>query len=170
MVHRFQRGEANRRRSAVSHRSEVSMRHAFPLLLLLGLTAPVAHAEPWLCTFPDGHKEFSYDAGSAGNRDCVDQPISRGYVRRPPPLGPYASPAEFPRIDSKTQKKRDVARREILERELEAERKSLAGAMRELAEIKQARVAPAMVKQYEERIRVHQSNIASLQRELAGAG
>ena len=143
------------------------------LWALLALAAPAANAEPWLCTLPDGRQEFSYDAESASKRNCVNHPISRGHVRRAPPPSPYASPADFPRIDTKTQKSRDVARRDILERELAEERKALAEAIRELGELKQARVAhaaPTIVKQYEERIRTHRTNIANLERELAGAG
>jgi hypothetical protein len=142
------------------------------LWVLLALAAPVAEAEPWLCSLPDGTKQFSYDIESAGKRNCVDHPISPGHVRRAPPPSPYASPAEFPRIDARTQKKRDVARREILERELAEERKQLAAAIRELAELKQARVAqtaPTMIRQYEERIRTHRTNIVNLEKELAGA-
>jgi hypothetical protein len=141
--------------------------------VLLALAAPAAHAEPWLCTLPDGTKRFSYEPESATQRNCVDNPISRGYVRRAPPRDPYASGDDFPRIDAKTQKKRDVARREILERELAGERKALADAIRELSEIRQAHVAnaaPVIVKQYEERIRTHRTNIANLEKELARAG
>jgi hypothetical protein len=142
--------------------------------VLLALAAPLAYAEPWLCTLSDGRKEFSYDAASASNRSCVDHPISRGYVRKPErERDVYASPADFPRVDAKTQKKRDVARRDILQRELAEERKALADATRELAELKQARVGtavPAVLRQYEERIRVHRTNIANLEKELGGAG
>jgi hypothetical protein len=143
--------------------------------VLAALAAPAAHAEPWLCTLPDGRKEFSYDAESARNPRCVDNPLSRGYVRLAPPPGaePVSAHADFPRVDAKTQKKRDVARREILERELAAERKGLADAMRELAELKQAQAAaaaPSIVRQYEERIRTHRTNIANLEKELAAAG
>jgi hypothetical protein len=150
------------------------MRRAFRVLLVLVVPmAPAAQASPWLCTLPDGRKEFSYDAASASDRACVDTPISRGHVRRAPPPDPYASPAEFPRVDAKTQKKRDLARREILERELAEERRALATAIRELAELKEARVGatvPAVVKQYEERIRTHRTNNANIERELARAG
>src|SRR5688500_12758502 len=127
--------------------------------VLLALAAPAAQAEPWLCSLPDGTKMFSYEPESASNRACVDHPISRGYVRRAPPPSPYASTREeFPRIDSTTQKKRDVVRREILEKELAHERKALAEAIREHAALKQARVstaAPTIVRDYEERIRTH---------------
>ena len=140
--------------------------------VLLALAAPAAQASPWLCTLPDGRKEFSYDPEVARDPACVDSPVSRGHVRRAPPPSPYASPADFPRVDANVQKKRDVARREILERELQEERRALDSAMKELAEIKQARVtgAPAMVRQYQERIRGHQANIVNLEKELARAG
>jgi hypothetical protein len=141
---------------------------------VLALAGPLAHAEPWLCSLSDGRKEFSYDPESALDRRCVDHPISRGYVRKPPREGdPYASPADFPRIDAKTQKKRDFARRDILQRELAEERKALADATRELAELKQVRVgaaAASVLRQYEERIRVHRTNIANLEKELGKAG
>ena len=142
------------------------------LWVLLAL-APAAYAEPWLCTQPDGRKEFSYDPASASDRACVDHPISRGHVRRAPPPDPYLAQGSFPRVDAKTQKSRDVDRREILQRELAEERRALAEAIRELAEIKQARIAasaPMIVRQYEERIRTHRTNIANLEKELAGAG
>ena len=145
------------------------------LWLLLAAAAPAAYAEPWLCTEPDGRTEFNYDPQSARKPGCVDHPMSPGYVRRAKPRDDgYATPAEFPRIDAPTQKRRDFARREILKRELEEEQKALAAAIKELAELKQARVGslpprPAALKQYEDRIRVHQTNIANLQKELGGS-
>ena len=146
------------------------MRRVFWVLLALG--APAAQAGPWLCTLPDGRKEFSYDPEVAKDPACVDHPISRGHVRRALPPSPYASPADFPRVEARVQKKRDVARREILERELTEERRALDNAVKELAEIKQVRSAgaPAMVRQYEQRIRGHQANITNLEKELARAG
>jgi hypothetical protein len=145
-------------------------------LLLLALAGAPAQAEPWLCTEPDGNKAFNYDPQSATRRECVDHPLSRGHVRRAAPrTDEYASPADFPRVDAKTQKRRDVARREILKRELIEEQKALAETIREMVELKQARPgaaapAPAALKRYEDRIRVHQTNIANLQKELGGEG
>lgn len=152
------------------------MRRVVPVLLALSalcaLSTSAARAEPWLCTLADGRKEFNYEPESATLRNCVNHPISRGHVRRAPPPGAETrEAADFPRIDAGTQKKRDVTRREILERELDHERQALAAAIRELAELKQARVAasaPTIVRQYEERIRTHRTNIANLERELAG--
>jgi hypothetical protein len=141
--------------------------------LLLSIVAPAVRAEPWLCTEPDGRKEFSYDAESARKSSCIDYPLSRGHVRlAPSPADANLSPPDFPRISAKTQKRRDAARRDILQRELAEERRALVVAIKELAELKQARVASSApaVKLYEDRIRTHQTNIANLERELGREG
>jgi len=143
--------------------------------VLLALAAPAAHAEPWLCTRPGGLKEFSYDPQSAADRKCVDTPISRGYVRRTPSAAGEmrGGDDDFPRVDRKTQRRRDEARRDILERELAAERRALADATRELERLKELRVdstAPQVVREYEQRIRTHRTNIANIEKELGGAG
>jgi hypothetical protein len=146
-------------------------------LLLVLVGAPTVSAEPWLCSDADGVKTFSYEPESARNPRCVDHPIPSANVWRKRPADAYAAtPSSFPRVDAKSQKQRDLARRQILERELAEEQKSLAAAIRELAEYRQARVsdprAPMRVdmKAYEDRIRVHQTNIANLQKELGREG
>ena len=146
-------------------------------LLSIFAGAHCAFAEPWLCTDADGVKTFSYEPESARNPRCVDHPIPSGNVWRKRSADPLArTPSSFPRVDAKSQKQRDLARRQILERELAEEQKSLAAAIRELAELRQARISypngPGRVdvKVYEERIRVHQTNIGNLQRELGREG
>jgi hypothetical protein len=147
------------------------------LLLLVLAFAPSAFAEPWLCADADGVNVFSYEPASARNPRCVDHPIPSGNVWRARPADSLArTPSSFPRVDAKSQKQRDAMRRQILERELAEEQKSLAAAVRELAEYRQARVAdpktptPVDLKAYEARIRVHQTNIANLQKELGREG
>ena len=149
------------------------MRYVVCILFLFAGAS--AYAEPWLCTLPDGRKEFSYEPESAKNRNCVDHPMSRGYVRstRPAKRQAIKSSAGFPRVEPKTQEKRDVARREILQRELIEERRALAQAVRELTELKHSGVtsaAPTVAKQYEEKIRTHQANISAIEQELRIAG
>lgn len=151
------------------------------LYLVSMLVVPVAHAEPWLCAQPDGTKQFSYEPESARMKNCVHHPIPSGNVWRVRPSGPSDaadSPANFPKVDRDTQKQRDAFRREILLRELAEERRSLAAAVRALEEQKRARVTPAQnpaesaqrLKPYEDRVRVHQTNIGNLQKELGGQG
>ena len=147
------------------------------LALLTLLAAPMAHAEPWLCTEPDGSRQFSYEPESAKKKNCVHQPIPSGNVWRARPRDfSDERHASFPRVPKEMQKQRDVARREILERELAEERRALAEAMRQLDEQKTLRGkdsnpvrADAGLKPIQERIRVHMSNIANLEKELRGS-
>ena len=144
--------------------------------LALFAIAPLAHAEPWLCTEPGGAKYFSYEPQSAARKECVNHPIPSPNVWRPHPRGVDVDPA-FPRVDAKTQKQRDLARREILERELAEERRALAEAMKELqaqkelaAREKNSARAEAGLKAYEDRVRTHLTNITNLEKELGRAG
>lgn len=143
-------------------------------LALLLAWAPVAHAEPWLCTEPDGTKRFNYEPESAKRKECVDQPIPSANVWR---VRPRDEAADFPRVDTSTQRQRDLARREILQRELAEERRGLAEATRQLAEQKERHArdkdrtrVEAGLKPYQDRIRVHLSNISNLERELGREG
>jgi hypothetical protein len=144
-------------------------------VLLCVFAAPLAHAEPWLCTTENGTREFSYDPLSAGLKNCVDHPIPSGNVFREKPR--EVVPGAFPKVDAKTQKERDTARRAILERELAEERKSLTAAMQQLAEQREfhgkrgnaARIEEAL-KLYQERVKVHLTNISNLEKELGRKG
>lgn len=144
------------------------------------LAAPIASAEPWLCTEPDGTRRFSYEPESAGRKNCVHHPIPSGNVWRARPRTADADQqsAGFPRVDAKTQKQRDATRRAILERELLEERRALAEAMKVLAEQNrdfrgkdkdQAR-SEERLKAYQDRVRVHLTNISNLEKELANEG
>jgi hypothetical protein len=142
---------------------------AWMVAVLLTLAAPIASAEPWLCADEHGNKAFSYEPESATKKNCVHHPIpSSNVVRRTPRRS--ASPdtaTSFPKVDAKTQKRRDLARRQILERELAEEQKSLDAAAQQLAEQKQVRRTPTeSLKPYEDRVRLHQSNIENLRKEL----
>ena len=153
------------------------MKWTLPLLLVL--VAPVAHAEPWLCTDEHGNKAFSYDPESAGKRNCVHHPIPSANVWRVRPREESVRErtAAFPRVDAKTQKQRDAARREILERELADEKKSLAEAMSQLAEqqraitnARQSANVEEKLRPYRDKVRLHLTNIANLQKELGRDG
>ena len=151
-------------------------------LLFVGLLAgPAAHAEPWLCTEADGNKTFSYEPESAKKKNCVHHPIPSANVWRIRPREPVASyerPVAFPKVDARTQKLRDAGRREILERELAEEKKSLAEAMKQLAEQQRAAtvVTPGAarptanvedkLRPYRDKVRLHLTNIANLEKEL----
>jgi hypothetical protein len=139
--------------------------------VLVLLAAPVAFAEPWLCTGENGVKAFNYDPASAGKKNCVDHPIPSGNVWRVHPRSTES--ADFPRVDGKTQRQRDAERRRILERELAEEKKSLQAAMKQLEAQKKAAAADnnrsrveETLKPLEDKVRTHQTNIGNLRREL----
>ena len=148
------------------------MTRTIALLLLLGI--PMAHAEPWLCTDRHGNKAWSYDPASAAMNNCEHKPIPSPNVWRVRPRDEYSvqrTPG-FPSVDAKTQAKRDATRRDILERELAQEKKALSEAMAALAE--QQRAVPHKrgtatedtLRPYRDRVRVHLTNIANIEKEL----
>jgi len=148
-------------------------------LLIFACAVPAAHAEPWLCTGPYGNKSFSYEPESARDKNCVHHPIPSSNVFRVRPRNERSDErsVDFPRVDSKTQKQRDAARREILARELAEEKKSLAEANRALAEQQRlsanSRRDAALeekLRPLRERVRVHLTNISNLERELGFEG
>lgn len=86
------------------------------------------------------------------------------------------SPAAFPRVDTGSQKERDVNRRRILEEELAAEQRLLAERKKELSEAEANRSAEEKTnpQKYVERIGrlrenavLHEKNVAALQTELS---
>ena len=93
---------------------------------------------------------------------------------QPQALQPQTKPANFPSVDSETQKQRDAGRRRILEQELALEQQQLDAAKKQLAEQQDVRLGnernyarvEERLKPYENRVRLHESNIDSLKREL----
>jgi hypothetical protein len=143
--------------------------------VLFALAMPSAYAEPWLCTDADGNKSYSYEPESAKKKNCVDKPIpSTNVVRKGPRrIDAEAGSEKFPAVDARTQKNRDAERRRILERELAEEKKALADAMKQLeAQAKAAAVEKTQarfeerLKPYQDKVRLHLTNIATLEREL----
>lgn len=113
------------------------------LTLAAGLAPPAAHADStvYKCVDKSGHVEFT-DVNKAGCKP-LDLP---GYMPAPraptpavtmrqgagrPAASPAPSPANFPRVDSTTQRERDADRREILGDELRAEEQKLANLKRD---------------------------------------
>lgn len=85
------------------------------------------------------------------------------------------SPANFPRIDAATQKNRDDIRRQVLQDEMEGERRNADAARKQLQ--LGERIQPGekatdstyldRVKRLQAAVNRHEQNIASIQRELA---
>ena len=107
------------------------------LLVFLAVTG-YAHAqnEVWLCVDDHGKKEYKNTGATKGCKR-VDLP-SLNMVPAPPKRPAVqtaakssSSPAEFPKIDSNTQKTRDNDRRQILLDEMKTEEDKLAGLKKE---------------------------------------
>jgi hypothetical protein len=96
-------------------------------------------------------------------------------ARAQPKPAPGATPASFPRVDAQTQAQRDNDRRRILQQELNNEQRLLDGARRELAEQEAMRLGSERnyqrvldrLEPYRKRVKLHEDNVASLQRELS---
>jgi phage shock protein A len=87
---------------------------------------------------------------------------------------PAAAPANFPKVDTSTQKDRDAERRKILEQELANEQKLLDGARKELAEQEAVRLGSERnyqrvldrLEPYKKKVKLHEDNVESLNKEL----
>ena len=154
-----------------------------PFFLLLALSLP-AQARIYMYVDADGHKGATdrREAVPAGAR--VTSVIDLGGQGSPgnAPLKPAGgkasvktpSPANFPRIDSGTQRKRDDVRRTVLEEELASEQKNLDEAKRQLGlgakplagENSANPGYQARLKQLRSNVERHERNLAAIQKEL----
>lgn len=147
------------------------------LLLSLILAAP-AQAEIYKYVDENGQVTFTdvYRKGAAR----IDLPGAPAPLPTPAGKAPRRasytpSPANFPRIDAATQKTRDDIRRQVLQDEIEGERRNADAARRQLQ--LGERVQPGekvtdatyldRVKRLRAALSRHEQNISSIQRELA---
>jgi len=148
----------------------------FSFLLCLFLVAP-AQAEIYKFVDENGQVTFT-DVYKKGARriELPGAPAPLSANNRAPKRASYnPSPADFPRIDAGTQKRRDDIRRQVLQDEIAGERRNADEARRQLA--LGERLQPgerATDKTYTDRVnklratvRQHEQNVASIQRELA---
>ncbi|ABE50713.1 DUF4124 domain-containing protein [Methylobacillus flagellatus] len=89
-----------------------------------------AHAEIYKSVDEHGHVTYSNVPSKGAIKLDIDPPPPAP----PPKPKPQATPSDFPRIDTQTQKKRDEQRKQILLEELEAERAALEEAKKAYAE------------------------------------
>ena len=147
-----------------------------PVLLLLA--AFPAQAEIWECTDAAGNRRFTNI--QAESKGCKLLNITPPNVVSAPPGKPKAGgktprPADFPTVDNNTQRQRDSERRRILEQELASEQKLLEQARRDLAEQESIRLGSERnyqrvldrLEPYRNKVKLHEDNIANLNRELA---
>jgi hypothetical protein len=148
---------------------------AFPLLCLL-LAVP-AHAEIYKYVDENGQVTFTDVYRKGAKR--IDVPGAPAPLQAAPKASRRASyspsPADFPRIDAGTQKRRDDIRRQVLEDEIAAERRNADEARRQLT--LGQRLLPGeratdatyanRVGKLRAAVEQHEQNVASIQRELA---
>ena len=154
---------------------DIMLAHRLSLLLCLLIAAP-AQAEIYKYVDENGQVTFTdvYRKG-AKRIDLPGAPAPVGGVSKPGKRAAYQpSPADFPRIDGATQKRRDDIRRQVLQDEIEAERKNVADARRQLAVGERLqpgeRASDATylnrVKKLRDAVQQHEQNVSSIQREL----
>lgn len=106
-----------------------------PLILLAALTSAHAQSDVFVCTNSDGTREYKNTGETKGCKRVDMQGISMipSPYKKPIPQTAslnrnpgVASPSDFPRIDSSTQKARDNDRMQILTEEMKVEERRLA--------------------------------------------
>ena len=143
-------------------------------LLLLTCLPPLASAEMWKCVDPDGNTRYTNVKGDAkGCKGLTLEPMNTAPGQRSQQAS--QKPTNFPSVDNDTQRSRDAGRRKILEQELAQEQLQLDAAKKQLAEQKDTRAGSeknfARVEErlapFEGKVKLHESNIESLRREIA---
>nr|PZN06412.1 MAG: DUF4124 domain-containing protein [Pseudomonadota bacterium] len=141
--------------------------------------ASAAHAQStvWKCIGPDGRPQYTNVQRETVGRDCtvVNREISVVPIAKPPARPETTRSSDFPKVDAETQRKRDDARRRILEEELAAEEQRLAEAREALAQQEAVRYGNERnyqkvldrLKPYQEAVEQHEKNIEAIKRELA---
>jgi Skp family chaperone for outer membrane proteins len=150
------------------------------LALSLVMAAFVSAARAETCKYMDaeGRVIYSNTATSppkgAKKIRCFDDPTPKT-AQKPAPNSDAARKEAFPRVDERTQRKRDDDRRQILQRELAEEQNRLAEAQRKLAEAESLREGGERnyqrvldrLKPFQDAVASHERNIESIQRELS---
>ena len=143
--------------------------HCLFVLLCLVCTG-VAQAEIYKSVDAEGHVSYS-STPSKGAKKLGLEPLAppshstREPSLRAPRARNNATPSDFPRVDSSTQRSRDSARHKILADELATEEKLLAEAR---AALKQGEAKPdGKLHALQEEVTLHEKNVTALKTELS---
>lgn len=150
------------------------MRTLIPVLLLATLGS-AARAEIYECTEPDGSKRFTNIKSEARGCKLLDIGPFNTVPFPKPQAKPAPTPSNFPKVDPRTQRERDVDRRRILEQELANEQKLLEQAQKELAAQEAIRLGSERnyqrvldrLEPYQRKVKQHEDNIANIRKEIA---
>ncbi len=149
------------------------MNKGYLILLSAGLCFS-AHAEIYKIIDANGKITYSNIPAKGAQRLNLE-PISTIPANRPRSSTANNTPANFPKVDSDTQKKRDDMRRKLLSDELAAEMKNLGEAKLALSDGENVRLGNERnyqkyldrVQQLKDNVALHEKNIAALQKELS---
>lgn len=139
-------------------------------------SSPVV-AEIYKCTDDSGIATFTDNPRSVTKKQCVSMNLEPMIINAPvrnkttksgstrstrvsPPV-----PSSFPRVDSGTQQKRDVTRRQVLEDEMATEQRLLGDSQRNV-DLYQRQGDNQRLTQSRNEVVAHQKNIEALQKEL----
>ncbi len=142
------------------------------LTALLALLSVPAAGEMWKCVDADGNTRYTNVRSDV--KGCKPLHLEPPNTAPAPRAQPQPKPANFPSVDSATQKQRDAGRRKLLEQELAQEQQLLDLAKKQLAEQQDVRLGTEKnyarveerLKPFEGRVRLHESNIENLKKEL----
>lgn len=157
------------------HYTQSMAKARFPFVLCLIFAAP-AQAEIYKYVDENGQVTFTDVYRKGGKRIELPGAPAPVPARKAATKASYKpSPANFPRIDAGTQKRRDDIRRQVLEEEINAERRNAEEARRQL--LLGERLQPgeratdetylSRVTRLRATIEQHEQNVVSIQRELA---
>jgi len=141
---------------------------------LFAATAAPAMADMWKCTDKDGNVRYTnLKIESKGCQIVVLDPPNTVHPARPAVKG-NPGPASFPSVSTAEQKARDGDRRKILETELSNEERLLGEARKKLKEQEDLRLGSEKnfarveerVAPFQKQVKLHESNIANIQKEI----
>lgn len=158
-----------------------SQRLYFPLALFLLAAVPAQAAVMYQCVDASGHKSFSNVKSATKGAKCTAMDLG-------PASGPSSgaakdtpTPTNFPKVEANTQRARDTDRLRILEGELDAEKRNLAQAQKDLAD-QEANILPSermqgggisggkvaeRVQPFKDKVALHERNIEAIQKEIS---
>jgi hypothetical protein len=155
--------------------SSVSPLVLLPVLALLLGNGLVYADTLYKCVDDSGVVLYTNQKSNAKNCTVLsrEQPVST--ISTPKPAPRAATPGSFPRVDSDTQRSRDVDRRKILEQELATEQGNLDQARKALSEGEATRLGGEKnyqkyldrVQRLKDDVTLHERNVEAIRREMA---
>jgi hypothetical protein len=164
--------------------SHFKMKHALVCLALAGLVgAGQVNAEIYKYIDENGQVTFTdmarkgVKANQVYNMPAGPTNLGSGNGKSSIKKNVSYRPADFPRIDPATQRKRDDIRRQVLQEELSNERQNLDESQRQLSLGARTMAGEratddsylSRVKRLKDAVEQHQSNIAAIQKELGSS-